>query len=93
MRDLSNELRKIAREQWDELQAEVDEKELKRMDAWGDAPGDAPKHGPNVQALIEQGIVRFEADGSAVFPAGKGGAEQVKKYFEAWDKDQELDKK
>lgn len=84
---MSDELRKIAREYWDDLKAHVDEKELKRSDVW------STKHGPNVQALVDEGIVRFESDGSAVFPAGKGGVEQLRKFFDALERDQELDKK
>jgi len=38
MRDLSNELRKIANDHWRDLQSQVEEKELKRMNAFGDAP-------------------------------------------------------
>ena len=138
---MSDELRKIAREYWDDLKAHVDEKELKRSDVWSSKHGPnvqslidqglvwfhedgsvtfsskmsvlklgpmlveatmkdkalkkdaSTKHGPNVQALVDEGIVRFESDGSAVFPAGKGGVEQLRKFFDALERDQELDKK
>lgn len=85
MDDISNELRKIARDYWDDLQAHVDEKAVAK------AMQDTPEVGfGEAQELIDSGkleVLYYDDNGKAVMiPRGPAGKKVLQMLFEHAEK-------